>query len=69
MSDVKETWAVAFGRVDARRQWATFLGLLGAKTLLKGVGYGHVGLAPVQIVVKETSVRLIKDEEYPPPTR
>jgi hypothetical protein len=67
MSDVKETWAVAFGRIDARRQWATFLGILGIQ--VKHAGYGHVGLAPVQIVVKETNVRIIRDEEYPTPMR
>jgi hypothetical protein len=62
MSDVKETWAVAFGRIDARRQSATFVGVLGVQ--VRHAGYGHVGLAPVQIVVKEANV-IIRDEEYP----
>jgi hypothetical protein len=41
MTDVKETWAVAFGRIDARRQWAAFIGVLGGKNAIKNAGYGH----------------------------
>jgi hypothetical protein len=67
--DVKETWAVVYGRIDATKQWATFVGVLGGKNVVKNAGYGHAALAPVQIVVKETNVRLIRDEEYPVPTR
>jgi hypothetical protein len=69
MSNVKETWAVTFGNIDARRQWATFVGVLGGKNVVKNLGYGHAALAPVQIVVNETNIRLIKDGEYPPSMR
>jgi hypothetical protein len=65
MSDVKETWAVAFGRIDAKRQWVTLVGVLGGKNVVKNAGYGHAALAPVQIVVKDMNMRLIRDEDYP----
>jgi hypothetical protein len=56
------------GKIDARRQWATFVGILGRKNVVKNAGYGHAALAPVQIVVKDMNVRLIRDEEYPAST-
>ena len=36
---------------------------------VRGIGFGHVGAAPVQVIVKETSIRHIRDEDYPPPRR
>jgi hypothetical protein len=65
IGDVKDTWVVAYGRIDATKQWVTFLRALFGKKFLEFGGYGHIGAAPVQIVVKDMNVRLIRDEEYP----
>jgi hypothetical protein len=63
--NIKDTWAVVYGRIDARKNLRTYS--IG-KNQVRGIGYGQIGAAPAQIVTNETSMRFIKDEEYPSST-
>ena len=66
LGDVKDTWAVVYGRVEVKKKLET---VLDGRGRITGAGFGHLNAAPVQVVVKQTSIRHIRDEDYLPPTK
>ena len=59
LRDVREDWAVAYGRVEAPSELRTEIGGDGR---LRGAGFGHLGAAPAQLVIKQKNLQTIPDD-------
>jgi hypothetical protein len=58
--DVREDWAVAYGRLETRSEPQVVRGRDGQ---LRGFGFGHLNGAPAQLVIKQKYVRTFSDAE------
>jgi hypothetical protein len=65
--DVKDEWAVAYGRIEARSELHPPKG--SGPDRYWGSGFGHLGAAPVQLVIKQKNLQRIPDEASAGPDR
>jgi hypothetical protein len=56
--DVREDWAVAYGRLETRGEPQV---VRGGDGQLRGFGFGHLAAAPVQLIIKQKHVQTISD--------
>lgn len=65
--DVKDEWAVVYGRLEARNNLKPPQG--NGPNRYWGNGFGHLAAAPVQLVIKQNNIRTIPDPMPPSPGR
>jgi hypothetical protein len=63
--DAKEEWAVAYGRLEAKKLHSVRVG----PNEYRGIGFGHLAAAPVQLVIKQKNLRTIPEGQSAMPVR